>query len=279
MKQYLDGLRDVLYNGHIKEDRTGTGTLSKFGTQARYCLRRNKLPVVTTKRIHLHSIVHELLWMLSGSTNVKYLQDNGVRIWNEWANEDGDLGPVYGKQWRDFNGVDQIQELIKGLLENPEGRRHIVSAWNPAELPEMALPPCHTFFQFYMRKLTLSEHSEAWDYMETEVRPEYGISCQLYQRSADKFLGEPFNITFYSLLTHMVAKQVNAYPLEFIHSIGDAHIYSNHVQQVAEQITREPLRKPTVRINPKPTIFDYTADDIEIVGYEHLPHIAGKVAV
>lgn len=280
MRQYLDMLRDIQTNGILKDDRTGTGTRSLFGMQVRYSLK-GKLPVVTTKRVHLHSVLHELLWMLSGDTNIKYLKDNNVRIWNEWADDAGDLGPVYGKQWRDFGGVDQIQNVIESIRQDPEGRRHLVSAWNPTELEQMALPPCHTLFQFYLRKLTEEESTLASTLQDNnEVpAPEYGISCQLYQRSADAFLGVPFNITFYSLLTYLVGQQVNAFPLEFIWTGGDCHIYNNHTEQVALQLTRDPYPLPTLKVTPKPTIFDYRAEDIQVNNYVHHPAILGKVSV
>lgn len=265
MKQYLDLLQYVLDNGQQKEDRTGTGTLSTFGYQMRFNLEEG-FPVVTTKKTHMKSIIHELLWFISGDTNVKYLQENGVRIWNEWADENGDLGPVYGYQWRhwtDKNGKehDQVARLVDDLKNNPFSRRHILSAWNVGDLDEMALPPCHSFIQFY-------------------VSPDMKLSCQLYQRSADVFLGVPFNIASYALFTMMLAQVTGLGLGDFVHTFGDVHIYNNHMEQVALQLTREPYPLPTMKINPDVTsIFDFTYDDFELVGYEAHPHIAGKVAV
>jgi thymidylate synthase len=264
MKQYLDLCRRILDEGVTKQDRTGTGTISVFGHQMRFDLSEG-FPLVTTKKLHTKSIIHELLWFLSGDTNIRYLQENGVRIWNEWADENGDLGPVYGRQWRSFAGpdgktVDQIQWVIDEIKRNPDSRRLVVSAWNPAELDKMALPPCHLLFQFYVA--------------------EGKLSCQLYQRSADTFLGVPFNIASYALLTQMVAHVTNLAPGEFVHTIGDAHLYLNHVEQVKLQLTREPKPLPKLQLNPEVTsIFDFTFDDIEIVGYEAHPHIKGEVAV
>lgn len=264
MKQYLDLCRRILDEGVTKADRTGTGTISVFGHQMRFDLSQG-FPLVTTKKLHTKSIIHELLWFLSGDTNVRYLQENGVRIWNEWADENGDLGPVYGKQWRSFAGpdgktVDQIQWVIEEIKRNPDSRRLVVSAWNPAELDKMALPPCHLLFQFYVA--------------------EGKLSCQLYQRSADTFLGVPFNIASYALLTHMVAHVTNLAPGEFVHTIGDAHLYLNHLEQVKLQLAREPKPLPKLRLNPAITsIFDFRFEDIEIVEYEAHPHIKGEVAV
>ena len=264
MKQYLDLCRRILDEGVTKQDRTGTGTISVFGHQMRFDLSEG-FPLVTTKKLHTKSIIHELLWFLSGDTNIRYLQENGVRIWNEWADENGDLGPVYGRQWRSFAGpdgktVDQIQWVIDEIKRNPDSRRLVVSAWNPAELDKMALPPCHLLFQFYVA--------------------EGKLSCQLYQRSADTFLGVPFNIASYALLTQMVAHVTNLAPGEFVHTIGDAHLYLNHVEQVKLQLTREPKPLPKLHLNPEVTsIFDFAFDDIEIVGYEAHPHIKGEVAV
>ncbi len=264
MKQYLDLCRRILAEGTVKQDRTGTGTISVFGHQMRFDLREG-FPLLTTKKLHTKSIIHELLWFLKGDTNVRYLQENGVRIWNEWADENGELGPVYGKQWRSFAGpdgktVDQIQWVVNEIKRNPDSRRLVVSAWNPAELDKMALPPCHVLFQFYVA--------------------DGRLSCQLYQRSGDTFLGVPFNIASYALLTHMVAHVTGLEPGEFVHTLGDAHLYLNHVEQVKLQLTREPLPLPQLRLNPAVTsIFDFTFDDIEIVGYEAHPHIKGEVSV
>lgn len=264
MKQYLAFLQHVLENGVEKGDRTGTGTLSTFAYQMRFDLRKS-FPMVTTKKVHWKSVVHELLWFLSGDTNVKYLQENGVRIWNEWADENGDLGPVYGYQWRhwektDGGEVDQISNLIKEIKNNPNSRRLIVNAWNPGALDKMALPPCHMMFQFYVANGELS--------------------CQLYQRSADIFLGVPFNISSYALLTHMIAQQCNLKVGDFIWTGGDCHIYKNHLEQVNEQLSREPYACPQLKILRKPdSIFDYTFDDFQVLNYEHHPHIKAKVAV
>ncbi|MGG4450159.1 thymidylate synthase [Brevibacillus porteri] len=264
MKQYLDLCQRILDEGVTKEDRTGTGTTSVFGHQMRFDLSEG-FPMVTTKKLHMKSIIHELLWFLSGDTNVRYLQENGVRIWNEWADENGDLGPVYGSQWRSFTGrdgktVDQIQWIIDEIKRNPDSRRLIVSAWNPAELDKMALPPCHLLFQFYVANGKLS--------------------CQLYQRSGDTFLGIPFNIASYALLTHMVAHVTGLEVGDFVHTIGDAHLYLNHIEQVKLQLTREPKPLPKLVLNPEVrSIFDFKYEDIEIVGYESHPHIKGEVAV
>lgn len=264
MKQYLDLCQRILTEGVTKEDRTGTGTISIFGHQMRFDLSEG-FPLVTTKKLHMKSIIHELLWFLAGDTNVRYLQENGVRIWNEWADENGDLGPVYGKQWRSFVGrdgktVDQIQWVIDEIKKNPDSRRLIVSAWNPADLAEMALPPCHLLFQFYVA--------------------DGKLSCQLYQRSADTFLGVPFNIASYALLTHMVAHVTGLGVGDFVHTLGDAHLYTNHIEQVKLQLTREPKPLPKLKLNPEVTsIFDFAYDDIEIVDYEAHPHIKGEVAV
>lgn len=264
MKQYLDLCQRILDEGVIKEDRTGTGTTSVFGHQMRFDLSEG-FPMVTTKKLHMKSIIHELLWFLSGDTNIRYLQENGVRIWNEWADENGNLGPVYGSQWRSFAGrdgktVDQIQWVIDEIKRNPDSRRLIVSAWNPAELDQMALPPCHLLFQFYVANGKLS--------------------CQLYQRSGDTFLGVPFNVASYALLTHMVAHVTGLEVGDFVHTIGDAHLYLNHIEQVKLQLTREPMPLPKLVLNPEVTsIFDFKFEDIEIVGYESHPHIKGEVAV
>lgn len=264
MKQYLDLMRHVRDQGVDKSDRTGTGTRSVFGYQMRFDLNAG-FPLVTTKKCHLKSIIHELLWFLQGDTNIKYLQDNGVRIWDEWADENGDLGPVYGYQWRNWpapNGesIDQISKLIEMIKSNPDSRRLIVSAWNPALVDDMALPPCHALFQFYVA--------------------DGKLSCQLYQRSADIFLGVPFNIASYALLTMMVAQVCGLQLGDFIWSGGDCHLYSNHMQQVEEQLSREPLPLPTMRINPQvKSIFDFTFADFELCDYQAHPHIKAQVAV
>lgn len=264
MQQYLDLMRLVRDTGAHKEDRTGTGTVSVFGHQMRFDLSKG-FPMVTTKKLHLKSIIHELLWFLAGDTNVKYLQDNGVRIWNEWADENGELGPVYGGQWRSWrraNGetIDQITQLIDQIKNNPDSRRLIVSAWNVADVPNMALPPCHCLFQFYVANGKLS--------------------CQLYQRSADIFLGVPFNIASYALLTMMIAQVCDLGVGDFVHTLGDAHLYTNHLEQVELQLSREPRPLPEMKINPAvKSIFDFKYDDFELTGYDPHPHIAGKVAV
>ena len=259
MKQYLDLLRNILENGEKKDDRTGVGTISLFGTQTRYNLN-DGFPLLTTKKVHLKSIIHELLWFLKGDTNIKYLQDNGVRIWNEWADENGDLGPVYGKQWRNFNGVDQITNVINTLKTNPNSRRIIVSAWNPQDVDKMALPPCHTMFQFFVINNKLS--------------------CQLYQRSADCFLGVPFNIASYALLTMMVAQVCDLELGDFVHTTGDTHIYLNHLEQVNLQLTREPYPLPKMKINKdKKDIFSFEYEDFELIDYKCHPAIKGVVAV
>ncbi|MFE1243319.1 thymidylate synthase [Fictibacillus sp. NPDC058756] len=264
MKQYLDFLQDILHNGTKKEDRTGTGTVSVFGRQMRFDLEEG-FPLVTTKKLHLKSIIHELLWFLKGDTNIAYLKENKVRIWDEWADEEGNLGPVYGHQWRSWsapNGdtIDQISNVIEDIKNNPDSRRLIVSAWNPADVPNMALPPCHLLFQFYVA--------------------DGKLSCQLYQRSADSFLGVPFNIASYALLTMMVAQVTGLKPGEFVHTVGDAHIYLNHLEQVELQLTREPKPLPKMKLNPAvKNIFDFTFDDFELVDYEAHPHIKGEVSV
>lgn len=264
MKQYLDLLQHVLDHGIFKEDRTGTGTHSVFGYQMRFDLQ-NGFPLLTTKKLHLKSIIHELLWFLKGDTNVKYLQENGVRIWNEWADENGDLGHIYGYQWRswpDYDGghIDQIKEAIDTIQNNPDSRRIIVSAWNVADLPQMNLPPCHAFFQFYVANGKLS--------------------LQLYQRSADIFLGVPFNIASYALLLMMVAQVTGLEAGDFVHTLGDAHIYNNHIEQVREQLSREPRDLPKMKLNPDvKSIFDFKYEDFELTDYNPHPHIAGKVAV
>jgi thymidylate synthase len=264
MKQYLDLLSHVKKNGIKKEDRTGTGTLSVFGYQMRFNLA-DGFPLLTTKKIHLKSVIHELLWFLSGETNIKYLKDNSVSIWDEWADTNGDLGPVYGHQWRSWDtasgeSVDQIAQLIDQLKNNPDSRRLIVSAWNVGALAEMKLPPCHAFFQFYVA--------------------EKKLSCQLYQRSADIFLGVPFNIASYALLTMMVAEVCNLEYGEFVHTLGDAHIYINHLDQVNEQLKRAPKPLPQMKINRKiKNIFDFKYDDFELIGYDPYPLIKAPVAV
>ena len=264
MKQYLDLLQHVLDHGILKEDRTGTGTHSVFGYQMRFDLQ-NGFPLLTTKKLHLKSIIHELLWFLKGDTNVKYLQANGVRIWNEWADENGDLGHIYGYQWRswpDYDGghIDQIKEAIDTIQNNPDSRRIIVSAWNVSDLPQMNLPPCHAFFQFYVANGKLS--------------------LQLYQRSADIFLGVPFNIASYALLLMMVAQVTGLEAGDFVHTLGDAHIYNNHIEQVREQLSREPRALPKMKLNPNvKSIFDFKYEDFELTDYNPHPHIAGKVAV
>ena len=264
MKQYLDLMRHVRDQGVDKSDRTGTGTRSVFGHQMRFDLKAG-FPLVTTKKCHLRSIIHELLWFLQGDTNIKYLQENGVRSWDEWADEDGDLGPVYGYQWRNWptpNGesIDQISNVIEMIKSNPDSRRLIVSAWNPALVDDMALPPCHALFQFYVA--------------------DGKLSCQLYQRSADIFLGVPFNIASYALLTMMVAQVCELDLGDFIWSGGDCHLYANHMQQVEEQLSREPFALPTMRINPAvKSIFDFTFADFELCDYQAHPHIKAKVAV
>jgi len=264
MKQYLDLMQHVLDNGTQKHDRTGTGTISVFGYQMRFNLQEG-FPMVTTKKLHLKSIIHELIWFLQGDTNIKYLKDNGVRIWDEWADENGDLGPVYGSQWRswpkpDGGHIDQITQIINTIKNNPDSRRIIVSAWNVAEIENMALPPCHAFFQFYVA--------------------EGKLSCQLYQRSADIFLGVPFNIASYALLTMMVAQVCGLEAGDFIHTFGDAHIYNNHLEQVKLQLSRDPKPLPTMKINPEvKDIFDFKFEDFELINYEAHPHIKGIVAV
>lgn len=264
MQEYLNLMKKAYTEGDDRVDRTGTGTRSIFGHQMRFNLQEG-FPMVTTKKCHLKSIVHELLWFLKGSGNIKYLQDNGVRIWNEWADENGDLGPVYGVQWRSWKGADgkthdQIKEVIESIKNNPTSRRLLVNAWNVGELDKMALPPCHMMFQFYVSKGKLS--------------------CQLYQRSADIFLGVPFNIASYALLTMMVAQVCGLEPGEFVHTFGDAHIYNNHFEQVELQLSREPRPLPQLKINPDvKNIEDFTFDDFELVGYDPHPHIKGVVSV
>ncbi len=264
MRQYLDLMQRVLDTGSPRRDRTGTGTLSVFGHQMRFDLREG-FPVITTKKLHLKSIIHELLWFLRGDTNVRYLRENGVSIWDEWADERGELGPVYGRQWRswptaDGGTVDQMSDLIQRIRTDPDSRRLVISAWNVGELPRMALPPCHVLFQFYVL--------------------DGRLSCQLYQRSADIFLGVPFNIASYALLTMMVAQVTGLQPGEFIHTFGDAHLYINHIQQARLQLSREPRPLPTMRINPSvPSIFEFVYDDFQLENYDPHPHIRASVAV
>ena len=264
MKQYLDLLSHVLEHGNTREDRTGTGTISTFGYQMRFDLSGG-FPLMTTKKLHLKSIIHELLWFLRGDTNTKYLNENGVKIWNEWADEHGDLGHIYGYQWRswptpDGNAIDQVSAVIKSIKDTPDSRRHIVSAWNVGELDKMALPPCHILFQFYVANGKLS--------------------CQLYQRSADIFLGVPFNIASYSYLLMMMAQVTGLQPGEFIHTLGDAHIYLNHVEQAKLQLTRDPRTLPTVTVNPEVrSVFDFKFEDFTIENYNPHPHIKGTIAI
>lgn len=274
MKQYLKLIREIRKNGVERKDRTGTGTKSIFGYQMRFNLN-DGFPLVTTKKIHLKSVIHELLWFLNGDSNINYLNENGVSIWDEWANENGDLGPIYGKQWRSWNNenIDQIEILIKNLKTNPNSRRHLITAWNPSVLPEenksfsenvengkVALPPCHAFFQFYVSNNKLS--------------------CQLYQRSADVFLGVPFNIASYSLLTYMIAQVCNYKVGDFIHTFGDAHIYDNHINQIDEQLKRTPRSLPKIIINPNiDNIFKFKYEDFQLINYDPYPLIRGKVSV
>ncbi|WP_251552359.1 thymidylate synthase [Neobacillus muris] len=264
MKQYLDLCKHVLENGVVKDDRTGTGTISTFGYQMRFNLEEG-FPLLTTKKLHLKSIIYELLWFLNGDTNVRYLQENGVRIWNEWADENGDLGPVYGRQWRSWTGadgttVDQISELVNQIKTNPNSRRLLVNAWNVAEIDKMALPPCHCMFQFYVA--------------------DGKLSCQLYQRSADLFLGVPFNIASYALLTMMIAQVCGLQPGEFIHTFGDVHIYKNHLDNVKLQLQREPRPLPVMRLNPQVTdLFSFSYDDFSLENYNPHPAIKGAVSV
>jgi thymidylate synthase len=264
MQTYLDLLRDVRDHGVTKTDRTGTGTRSVFGRQVRFDLSLG-FPAVTTKRLHMKSVIYELLWFLQGSTNVRWLQERGVSIWDEWADEHGELGRVYGAQWRSWRGadgqvVDQIERLVKSLREQPDSRRHIVSAWNAAEVDEMALPPCHTMFQFYVA--------------------EGRLSCQLYQRSADLFLGVPFNIASYALLTHMVAQVCGYQAGDFVHTFGDCHLYLNHLEQVELQLSRQPYPLPQLKINPqRKRLEDFVYEDFELVNYQHHPGISAPIAV
>jgi thymidylate synthase len=326
MQQYLDLLKHTLENGRKKTDRTGTGTISIFGAQSRYSLKDNNLPVVTTKKVHLKSVVHELLWMLRGDTNVNALKDVGVNIWNEWAAGNGELGPVYGKMWRDFPAhekfgmgvryrtVDQIKDLENQLRNNPDSRRLVVSGWHPGLLPDtsitpaqnaatgkQALPPCHTLFQFICEPMTLQERLDHFEKRDLESFkfhsehshdtheglddynvPKFLLSCQLYQRSGDLFLGVPFNIASYALLTHMLAEAHNMVAHEFIHTLGDAHIYSNHIKQVETQLKRKPRKEPTVTFNPEKrfdSVLDFGFDDIVVEGYKPHPAIKAEVAV
>ena len=264
MHQYLDLMRHVLEHGNVKSDRTGTGTRSVFGHQMRFNLA-DGFPLVTTKKLHTRSIIHELLWFISGDTNIRYLQENGVSIWNEWADENGDLGPVYGHQWRhwparDGAEIDQIKQLIEGLKSNPDSRRHLVSAWNPSDVDRMALPPCHALFQFYIA--------------------DNKLSCQLYQRSADIFLGVPFNIASYALFTMMVAQVCGYEPGDFVWTGGDCHLYSNHLDQTREQLSRAPRPLPTMKLNPEvKDLFAFRFEDFTLEGYDPHPHISAPVAV
>lgn len=264
MKQYLALMNDILENGTLKTDRTGTGTTSVFGRQMRFDLSKG-FPLVTTKKLHLRSIIYELLWFLNGDTNIKYLKDNGVSIWDEWADANGELGPVYGHQWRswpapDGRHIDQITQVLNQIKQKPDSRRHIVSAWNPAEVDKMALPPCHALFQFYVA--------------------DGKLSCQLYQRSADFFLGVPFNIASYALLTFMFAQQCDLLPGEFVWTGGDVHLYSNHIDQAKLQLSREPYALPSLNIKRKPdSIFSYTFEDFEILNYQSHPSIKAPIAV
>jgi thymidylate synthase len=264
MRQYLDLMRHVLEHGHPKSDRTGTGTLSVFGWQMRFDLAQG-FPLLTTKKLHTKSIIHELLWFLKGDTNIRYLKENGVSIWDDWADADGNLGPVYGYQWRSWHApdgrvIDQIAQLVDGLKRNPDSRRHIVTAWNPADIDRMKLPPCHALFQFYVN--------------------DGKLSCQLYQRSADIFLGVPFNIASYALLTLMLAQVCGYRPGDFVHTLGDAHLYTNHLEQARLQLSRAPRALPQLRINPEVRdLFAFRFEDFTLEGYDPHPHIAAPVAV
>jgi len=264
MQQYLDLLQDVIDNGIQRPDRTGTGTRSVFGRQVRFDLAQG-FPLLTTKKLYTRAITHELLWFLAGDTNVKYLQDNNVKIWDSWAGKDGELGPVYGKQWRSWStpsgkAIDQMQEVVTALRDNPDGRRHIVTAWNPADVPQMALPPCHCLFQFYVA--------------------DGKLSCQLYQRSADIFLGVPFNIASYAMLTQMVAQVCGLQLGDFVHTFGDLHLYNNHVDQAREQLTRQPKALPSLHLNQQVTdLFAFTYDDIRVDDYTAHPSIKAPIAV
>jgi len=282
MQTYLNLMQHVLDHGHVKTDRTGTGTRSVFGWQMRFDLEEG-FPVLTTKKLHLRSIIHELLWFLQGSTNIAYLKENGVSIWDDWADESGELGPVYGKQWRRWETVvpgqegapptirtiDQITQLVEGLKNNPDSRRHLVCAWNPGEVDRMALPPCHALFQFYVAPPAPGD---------ADQRPR--LSCQLYQRSADIFLGVPFNIASYALLTMMIAQVCGYRPGEFIHTLGDAHLYSNHLEQAKLQLSRDKRKLPVMRINPAVTdLYAFRFEDFTLEGYDPHPHIPAPVAV
>ena len=262
MQEYLDLLQRVKDTGKQKGDRTGTGTLSVFGHQMRFNLEES-FPLVTTKKIHFKSVAYELLWFLKGDTNIKYLKEHEVAIWDEWADDNGDLGPVYGKQWRKWEGVNGIHDQVTGVIDqiknNPDSRRHIVSAWNVADIPSMALAPCHILFQFYV--------------------VDGKLSCQLYQRSADIFLGVPFNIASYALLTHMIAKVCDLEVGDFVHTLGDAHLYLNHLEQAEEQLSRKPLEPPQIIVQPKRSIDEFEFEDFELVNYQFHPHIPAKVAV
>jgi len=265
MEQYLNLLEHVLTKGKEKSDRTGTGTISVFGYQMRFNLEDDQFSLLTTKKLHAKSIIHELLWFLNGDTNIKYLNDNGVKIWDEWADKDGNLGHIYGYQWRswpvpDGENIDQISEVVNSIKKTPDSRRHIVSAWNVGDLEKMALPPCHLLFQFYVN--------------------EEKLSCQMYQRSADIFIGVPFNIASYALLTKMFAQVTDLKPGEFIHTLGDAHIYKNHLEQVKLQLTREPRELPKMKLNPEiKNIFDFKFEDFKLENYNPHPHIKGEIAV
>ncbi|WP_125257162.1 thymidylate synthase [Brevundimonas fluminis] len=261
--QYLNLLRDILENGAERGDRTGTGTLGVFGRQMRFDLSKG-FPLLTTKKLHLRSIIVELLWFLRGETNIAWLKQNDVRIWDEWADAEGELGPVYGKQWRSWSApdgrvIDQIEKVVESLTRNPNSRRHIVTAWNPADVDDMALPPCHCLFQFFVA--------------------DGKLSCQLYQRSADVFLGVPFNIASYALLTHMMAQVVGLEPGEFVHTFGDAHLYLNHVEQAREQLSRTPRPLPRLTLTPRDDLFAFTREDVTLEGYEAWPHIKAQVSV
>lgn len=259
MQQYLNLLRKILTEGVPKDDRTGTGTLSIFGHQMRFDLQEG-FPLLTTKKVYMSGVIHELLWFLKGDTNVKYLRDHNVHIWDEWANEEGELGPVYGRQWRDFGGIDQIAQVVEDIKKNPISRRLIVSAWNPMDIPKMALAPCHCLFQFYIVNGRLS--------------------CQLYQRSADIFLGVPFNIASYSLLTHLIAQVCELEVGEFVHTFGDVHLYKNHIVQAQEQLGRSPRSLPVLKLNPEVTsIFEFEYEDIQVLNYDPCPAIKAPIAV
>jgi len=287
MQQYLELLDRVLYKGVKREDRTGTGTLSVFGHQMRFDLSRG-FPALTTKKLHLKSIIHELLWFLSGDTNIRYLKENGVSIWDDWADENGDLGPVYGRQWRSWQTptgqhIDQITQLIGQLKNNPDSRRHIVTAWNPSDVDDMALPPCHCLFQFYVAngKLSCQLYQRSADHCLFQFYVANGkLSCQLYQRSADIFLGVPFNIASYALLTQMLAQVCDLQVGDFVHTLGDAHLYLNHIDQARLQLQRRPGALPSLQINPDvKDIFAFTFDDFELLDYQAQAHIAAPIAV